>query len=203
MPRPRFARAAPELREAILDAAALEFAAHGYEGASLNRMLVAAGLSKGAFYYYFDDKADLAATVIERELEQFDIGAFREVASAKEFWAEVERFSAHSLEQLQRSRYGADVITRLGTAIAKHPELLDRCGPLIANVQHRFTAFWQRGQAVGAVRKDLPIHVLLAVVQGMKTALSAALLPSDRAATPKELEEFSKIHLDLVRRAVR
>src|SRR5689334_5750559 len=67
MARPRFERAAPEKREALLDAAATEFAAHGYETASLNRILLSAGLSKGSFYYYFEDKADLAAAVLARE----------------------------------------------------------------------------------------------------------------------------------------
>ncbi len=40
------------------------FVAHGYVGASLNRILDDAGISKGAAYYYFDDKADLYATAI-------------------------------------------------------------------------------------------------------------------------------------------
>src|SRR3954467_846977 len=64
MPRPRYERAAPELKTAILSAARKELARAGYEGASLNRILEEAGLSKGAFYYYFDDKDDLVATVL-------------------------------------------------------------------------------------------------------------------------------------------
>ncbi len=59
MPRPRFNKLAPEKRERIMEAAAKEFAAYGYEGASLNRILEQAEVSKGAAYYYFDDKADL------------------------------------------------------------------------------------------------------------------------------------------------
>jgi AcrR family transcriptional regulator len=45
-----------------LEAAAKEFVAHGFEAASLNRILDDAGISKGAAYYYFDDKTDLYAT---------------------------------------------------------------------------------------------------------------------------------------------
>lgn len=201
MPRPRFSRAAPALRETILEAAAAEFAAHGYEGASLNRILLAAGLSKGAFYYYFDDKADLAATVIEHELEQFDFESLRhDFASAKGFWTEVERFTQYGLQQLKGSQHGRDVMSRLGNAMARHPELLERCGRVIAKQQRVIAAFWERGQAVGAVRKDLPLGVMMSVVQSCKTALAAALLPGDRPATTQELEEFSRIHIDLVRR---
>ena len=64
MPRPRFDKLPPDKRGRILEAAALEFAAHGFDGASLNRIISTAGISKGAAYYYFDDKADLYATVV-------------------------------------------------------------------------------------------------------------------------------------------
>ena len=57
MPRPRFQKLAEEKRHHLLETAAKAFAAHGYEGASLNQILEQAGISKGATYYYFDDKA--------------------------------------------------------------------------------------------------------------------------------------------------
>ncbi len=65
MPRPRFHKLPEEKQERILEAAAREFTAHGYEGASLNKILTAAGISKGAAYYYFDDKADLFTTAVQ------------------------------------------------------------------------------------------------------------------------------------------
>src|SRR6516165_8337004 len=93
MPRPRFQRAPVEKREAVLDSAAKEFAAHGYEDASVNRILLAAGFSKGAFYYYFDDKADLAAAVLEREATRYlDIlSSLRMPKTPREFWAELAK----------------------------------------------------------------------------------------------------------------
>ena len=69
MPRPRFERLDPERRGAVLDAAATEFAARGYDGASYNRIIERSGVSKGAMYYYFEDKADLYATVLGHALE--------------------------------------------------------------------------------------------------------------------------------------
>src|SRR5689334_4521883 len=64
MPRPRFNTLPPDKRQRILEAAALEFASRVFEQSSLNRIIEAAGISKGAAYYYFDDKADLYATVV-------------------------------------------------------------------------------------------------------------------------------------------
>src|SRR5829696_7359310 len=91
MVRQRFQRAPPEKRDALLDAAAKEFAAHGYETASLNRILLAAGLSKGSFYYYFDDKADLAAAVLARESARWIeiVGSLPLPSTADEFWDEM------------------------------------------------------------------------------------------------------------------
>ena len=202
MPRPRFLRADPQLQSRILDAAARELAHHGYEGASLNQILLAAGLSKGAFYYYFDDKADLAVAVLEREIRRWDLHDLRSPSSAAEFWAELERYTRQGLAELREAPQRSDLLTRLGLAIARDPELMKRCGPLMSQAQHEIAAFWRHGQEVGAIRIDLSAPALIAVVQAAKTALATALLPSDRGATPDELEMFTRVYLDLVRRIV-
>lgn len=49
----------PAPRAAILDAAAKLFAAHGFEGASLNDVAQAVGVSKAAVYHYFPTKKDI------------------------------------------------------------------------------------------------------------------------------------------------
>ncbi|HEY5952650.1 MAG TPA: helix-turn-helix domain-containing protein [Kofleriaceae bacterium] len=202
MPRPRFLRATPEAQQTVLDAAVREFGEHGYDGASLNRILLAAGLSKGAFYYYFDDKADLAAAVLQRELERWHVEDVKLGKTADEFWSELERYTWDSLEQLRASPATRDVITRLGTAATRDPALIERLGPLMATAQQHVLAVWTRGQSVGAVRADIPAATLVTVVQAMKTSLAASMLPADRAATDKELEAFTRRYLDLLRRMV-
>lgn len=200
MPRPRFQRADPALQQAILDAAVRELGEHGYEGTSLNRILLAAGLSKGAFYYYFDDKADLAAAVLERELARWRIADVELGNTATEFWAQLEQYSWQSLAQLRESPASRDVITRLGSALARDAALLERLGPLMADAQRRLSEVWRRGQDVGAVRTDLPAEALIALAQSTKMTLGTAMLPGDRAATDEELERFTRIYIDLLRR---
>lgn len=48
-----------ETRERILGVALAEFAARGYSEVSIEEIAEAAGVTKGAVYYWFDDKADL------------------------------------------------------------------------------------------------------------------------------------------------
>src|SRR5215472_5941161 len=58
MPFSRFAKMPGEKRERLLTVAAQEFAARGFEAASLNHILEEAQIGKSSAYYYFEDKAD-------------------------------------------------------------------------------------------------------------------------------------------------
>lgn len=55
-----------------MDAAVLEFASFGYEGARIDRIARGAGLNKRLMYYYFGDKETLfaeAVTAVRRQLD--------------------------------------------------------------------------------------------------------------------------------------
>src|SRR5215216_4047958 len=92
MPFARFEKLAPAKRELLLDMAAREFAIHGYEQASLNRILEQAQMSKGAAYYYFEDKGDLFYTVIQHvagRLGLAELNVDLAALTAKSFWPAV------------------------------------------------------------------------------------------------------------------
>ena len=82
MARPRFSNLDRETRHRILETAAVEFAKRGFEGVSLNQLIDQVGMSKGSFYYYFDDKEDLFTTVVDfawqvvLPVEDFDLAAY-------------------------------------------------------------------------------------------------------------------------------
>ncbi|MCA9918536.1 MAG: TetR/AcrR family transcriptional regulator [Anaerolineales bacterium] len=59
-----------EHKQKLLDAALAEFNACGYEQASINRILDAAGMSKGQFYYHFKNKEALYFALIEMSIQQ-------------------------------------------------------------------------------------------------------------------------------------
>lgn len=201
MPRPRFLRADPAIQTAILDTALDELGTEGYDGASLNRILLAAGLSKGAFYYYFDDKADLAAAVLERELARWNVVQDLDLGTTPDtFWAALEHYARCGLDLLRAAPKSRDVIVRLGAAAMRDPALRERLAPHMAQGQARMTTLWQRGIEIGAVRKDLPAATLITLAQGAKSTLGAAMLPTDRAATDAELETFTHVYIDLIRR---
>jgi len=59
MADPRFQRLKEEKRTRIIQGAIEEFARHGYESASANRIVQRAGISKGSLFTYFASKDDL------------------------------------------------------------------------------------------------------------------------------------------------
>src|SRR5947209_7475198 len=89
MPFPRFSKLEPEKRERLLEVAAQEFAQYGFEDASLNRILDRTQMSKGAAYYYFEDKVDLFFTVMQycnERLNLIDQEVEPAMLSAETFW---------------------------------------------------------------------------------------------------------------------
>jgi len=64
----RQSRNPQETQRKILDAALTEFAANGFRGARLDRILADAGVNRRMIYHYFDDKEGLFKAVLEREM---------------------------------------------------------------------------------------------------------------------------------------
>src|SRR5258707_9812436 len=90
MPFERFEKLVPAKRERILEVAAQEFAANGFEGASVNRILERAQMSKGAAYYYFADKAALFGAAVLYASERIhlaDMAAHLAALTAENFLA--------------------------------------------------------------------------------------------------------------------
>jgi AcrR family transcriptional regulator len=202
MARPRFDNADPAKKDAILQTAAREFAQVGYEGASLNRILLAAGVSKGSFYYYFDDKADLACTVL--------VWAFRDILRAYDgikipddpakFWDAIHQFSRESLAMLDRIPYANDLLSRLSHAFVNDKTLEVRGLQVLANIGGIWMALITRGQELGVVRSDVSARTLIGIFQGIKEALLREYTANDHVLSKEELEQLANIQLDLFRR---
>lgn len=160
-PLARFDKLAPDKRAAILDAATAEFARHGFEGASINRVIAAAGISKGAIYYYFEDKTDLFATVIEAAVAAMalDWRVGLDATDADGFWAVLHDLLGQSWHYVCDNPHWLD----LGRAFVQLPHEMwfeGRIGVFMQRMIGDLTAVVAHGQSLGAVRDDLPADVL-------------------------------------------
>src|SRR5712691_12878526 len=92
MPFSRFAKMPSEKRERLLTIAAQEFAAHGVEAASFNRILEEAQIGKSSAYYYFEDKADLFCTAVSYCLDRLKLAPDSEdiaLLTVETFWVAI------------------------------------------------------------------------------------------------------------------
>lgn len=65
MPKETFFNLPAAKREHIIDVAIAEFANHDYANVSISRIVARAGIAKGSFYQYFEDKEDLYNYLVE------------------------------------------------------------------------------------------------------------------------------------------
>lgn len=157
--RERLRKLPDEQRTAWLDTAEDEFRSHGFEGASLNRILMRAGISKGQAYYYFTDKGELYRAVIERALAVFAdaLGArLPAPESASGYWLEVAEFFAKVTTFLKRD----ERLAELGRGIYREAAAQTAVADLLDILHDHLKRLIEVGQRVGAVRSDLPLTML-------------------------------------------
>jgi len=184
MPRSRFDRLSPEKREQILRAAGREFAEHGYVGATMQAILSQAGISAGAAYYYFDNKADLFAAVIAFHMDVLLEPAMRAPAiqDRDSFW----KAFLGSVELALGQKYDDHKLAAaLRRAWMMSRELRER--PEIAQQFERNELLLRDlvalGRKVGAIRTDLPCDLVVRCVLALNDAFDdwMADMPADTA----------------------
>ncbi|WP_159618021.1 TetR/AcrR family transcriptional regulator [Ruania rhizosphaerae] len=151
----------PERRALLVRAAADEFASAGLEGASLNRIIRACGMSKSSFYHLFESKQDLVYRVIGDLTAQVRSGLDVPAPEsfAERFWVSVEQFLVR-LEQDLVADHDALVLGRLFYAATPDGT---QAG-VVAEISAWVAQVLQIGREVGAVRADLPADLQLALV---------------------------------------
>ena len=203
MPRPRFAKLAREKRQRILEVAAFEFAGHGFSGASLNRIIDKAGISKGAAYYYFDDKADLYLAVVERGWQALvpedplDV----ETLNRETFWPVLARRYDDMVEQARAQPWLA-AVGKLIYGRAPSPEVSHLVADEFTRVRTWLGTLVTHGQAVGAIRHDVPSELLLVVLMGALEAADRWVVDHPQALGESGDDEVSPALFHMLRRLV-
>jgi AcrR family transcriptional regulator len=187
-----------------LHAAAEEFARAGFEAASYNHIIDRAKISKGAMYYYFEDKEDLYITVVRRAIERivdmFDV--VPDAADPETHWHQTQQIYLRTLGLLQADPSAAALA--LGY-VRTRPQL--RRASALDDVYARARSWLERilrsGQQIGAVRTDLPIGFLVAMLYALADTTDnwvAAHWDEFSALGPDALDQIASKLGDLVRR---
>lgn len=197
MPRPRFTALDPERRQAILDAAIEEFARDGFDGASYNQIIARAGISKGAMYYYFDDKADLYLTALGGMIERLfaALGELPSFDDARSFWGAMRALIARLLAFI------ADEPRLPGLAKSllapRDPALVEALAGYMGQTTGLVAGLVDAGQRLGAIRSDLPTPLLAHLLSGLGEALDRWLIDRWSELSADELAALPDLSADL------
>ena len=171
MARPRFMNLDDDTRRRILETAAEEFAARGFDGTSLNQLIDRLGMSKGSFYYYFDDKADLFSTVADHAWGIFlpstavDLSVF----TAENYWKVLSGFMRETRARVREYPWMVG-FTRMIYDPPAVPEIQRSLAEKFTVARELQAALIHRGQELGTVRDDLPVDLMLALLTGADEA---------------------------------
>ncbi len=173
-----------EHSQALFDAAIAEFVRQGYEQASINTILMAAGMSKGQFYYHFKSKEGLYFAIVEVL-----------IARKREFMASVmqpDDFQHDLFTILQTQIQHGLAFARSYLAISRFGESFmgERGKPIYEKTLAKFNfqgdeglgALVERAYAKGELRTDLPLSFIKSFIAFFFThAIEAANLQADDA----------------------
>ncbi len=205
MPRPRFNKLSPEKRERIMEAAAKEFSTYGFEQASLNRILTEAGVSKGAAYYYFDDKADVFMTVVQYYSQgvRFNIDVDIDQLTAETFWPTFTQIYQQQLLYAFDHPGGMGVLKAISKVSPETLEAYEVLAAFAEEITSWLTTFLKKGQAVGVIREDLPNDLMLKLFLAIDAAHDEWLLVQHAKLTPEKIEqEIMPRLIDLLHRVL-
>jgi AcrR family transcriptional regulator len=129
-------------RANLIRAALGVFSRKGFESTSVEEVCLAAGYSKGGFYFHFRSKDDLLAAILERDGEIAD-GGWLDALSA-ELWAQAARDEAVRGRLAQRDDSRQQKLLKYALASGKDPKSASRLLGLLLlldaglRVQQRF-----------------------------------------------------------------
>ncbi|MDD9943470.1 MAG: TetR/AcrR family transcriptional regulator [Myxococcales bacterium] len=196
-PLERYFKLPETKRNQLLRAARKEFATHGFERASYNRIIAATEVSKGAMYYYFADKADLFGAVIDQLVADViaRVGPPPPAHDADGFWQSLGAWGMRAAELT----FAEPDLSALGRCLygdSGAQQVVDR---VRQQLQAAVIETLEHGQTLGAVRDDVPTDMLA-------TGLTHLLLGLDRwfadrldDLSPADVEHLSLKTLELCR----
>ncbi len=113
----RFEKLSNDKKLRILEAAREEFARVPYEDASINQIIKNAGISRGSFYTYFEDKNDLLRYILKDESDK-NTQFFREIVLSNQgdYWKSLKEWTEKVAEYLRGGsiQQSINILTQTG-----------------------------------------------------------------------------------------
>jgi len=186
MPLNRFLNLPHEDKERVLQIAKKQFSTHGYDAMSLNLLLKELDISKGQFYYWFEDKADLFFTVLKQGIDalQQRLNDHGMPKSKSKYWEHM-RNSRLISEMLWKEKDFVEIGQIIYRQIPQNHPLYERLQECGAPLREHFCDGIQLGQTWGFVRTDLSASALYDLTDGLSDVFYSKILNTyDKDSAP-------------------
>lgn len=138
-------------RAKIIDAAVELFDTNGYGETNLAEILDLAGITKGAYYYHFDAKVDVAAAIIDESKSRIDAAIAKDVKGCGPVLEDMIRSTFITAETLRTDR-----LTHVGNLLAQSLTQISSAGSrMYLDWTPAVTAALIRAAAEGDVREGV------------------------------------------------
>jgi TetR/AcrR family transcriptional repressor of nem operon len=183
------------LKEQLIDRSAAVFLERGFNAASVNDIVQAAGVPKGSFYNHFVSKEQLAVEVLGRYVD--DLG-LRELADSD--GSPIKRIRAHLTANIAaREAAGIEYGCLLGNfstdAVALNEGLRDAVTVGFAKWTDAMATAIARSQRAGEIRNDTDAHILARYVV---SSFEGAIAQAKTQRTDKPIRDFLAVTFDTV-----
>lgn len=186
---------AQETRQLLLDAAYRLFATDGYGQTSVDAIISAASISKGAFYHHFDSKENLFNALIELRVRDCSEQMADAVGASGSLRDAVEALAGIGVQSLKDDPDWLRLYMEFWLQASRDPvarkvvaRSMSQCRGLVAEML-------RVGQASGLVRKNLDADAAAAILNGL---FDGVALQSQIDPGAVELEKLTQPIADLI-----
>jgi AcrR family transcriptional regulator len=186
--------------DAILSHARAAFVEKGFDGASMQDLARAAGMSAGNFYRYFPSKAAIVEAFIAKDLAEVE-EAFQAIVASPDPLAALKAALRH---EMGRHCEGKDDLlwAEIAAAAARKPEVATILGRMEDGITHRVAQVI--GLAVGLGEEEAlarfgrHARLVFLIMHGVMTANVARTEPRDGELTDLVLRTIDRVMDDAV-----
>ena len=149
------ARRGDRSRQELVSVAIDCFSRYGYQGTSIDRIARAAGVTKGALYYHFEDKEDLLFGALDDRIGGFERVVVERVTALKDPLAALYALAEICVEQATISNHRRFILTLMVEALDTHPRLSGRFREMMDRFREFLGNTVRIGQSRGVFRDDV------------------------------------------------
>jgi len=151
----------------IMTVALEEFARNSYHHASYNRIIRNCGMSKGTMYYYFRSKEDLFLTLLHAVIKEFSSlsRGNRVPSSPEDYWQQTRLLITQVFQRLQEKPILGKFIQGFVTAESRRST--NPSQKTVVRIDEWLQDYVLTGQLLGAVRRDIPMELIINLIWGI------------------------------------